>query len=85
MNPGKLAKNGQVRMYERSNRADLLPVPGRIPDISISVWKTRPESPRMRSYCSDLIGFSFCGVGHIHIWGCSWVMMFFYPMAKGTF
>ena len=79
MNPGKLAKKGQVGIYERYNRADLLPVPGRIPDTPISVWKTRPESPRMQSYCSDLIGFSFCGVGHIHIWGRSWVVMFFIP------
>lgn len=36
MNPGKLAKKGQVGMYERSDRADLLPVPGHIPDTFIS-------------------------------------------------
>lgn len=82
MNPGKLAKKGQVGMYERSDRADLLPVPGHIPDTFISAWKTRPESPAMQSYCSVLTGFSFCGVGCIHIWARSWVVMFSTPRQR---
>lgn len=84
MNPGKLAKKGQVGMYERSDRADLLPVPGHIPDTFISAWKTRPESPVMQSYCSVIIGFSFlwCWL-HSHL-GSFLGGDVLYPTAKGA-
>lgn len=83
VNPGKLAKKGQVGMYERSDRGDLLPVPGHIPDTFISAWKTRPESPMMQLLlCSYRVQLLWCWP-HSHL-GSFLGGDVLCPTAKGT-